>query len=139
MRRASVLHLQVGLLVEAIAHVQRRRHIDNGTHGIDRATQILLDIVRTLRLDIHTDIDIILLPYEPELHIDIVAIFRTLGITAQAVTQVTLVWIWQEAEKTGPLTIGLQDTGEGLFSVVREVVGAGIALLVAVLVTVVHL
>ena len=52
--RTTILYLQVGVLVEAIAQVEGGRDVNHRAHGIDGLAQILLDVVRALRLQVHT-------------------------------------------------------------------------------------
>ncbi len=69
-------HLEVGLLVEAVAHVQRRRHVGDGAHGVNGPSQILLYVVRALWLQLYAYIHIELFAYQPQLHVNVVS---TLG------------------------------------------------------------
>ena len=42
---SAELHLQVGVLIETIAQIEGGGKVDNGTHGVNRLSQILLDIM----------------------------------------------------------------------------------------------
>ena len=67
------------------------------------------------------------------------AILRTLGIAAQLATEIALIGIVQEAEECRPVAVFVQYLGKGRLRIVWEVVGQGVALLMAVLIAVVQL
>ena len=58
LRLSAELNLEIGLLIEAVTHIQRRRYISDSSDSIHRTSQILLDEVRLLWLDVNTDIHI---------------------------------------------------------------------------------
>ena len=102
--------------------------------------QVLLDEVRLLRLDVDTDIHIQFLAHHAELHVDVLVIFRTLGETAQVGREITLIGIVEIAEQACPLAIVVEHAGKGLVGIDGgEVVGRGVALLMAVVIAVVQL
>ena len=137
--RTAQGHLQIGLLVEAVTHVERRREVRYRAHRIDRHAQILLHVVRPLRLQRDACIHVQLVEHQPKLHVDVLSMLRALGKAAQTVAEIHLVGIVQIAEQARPLPVGTQHVGKGLVAVVREIVGRRVVLLVTVVVAIVQL
>ena len=76
-------HLKVGLLVEAVAQVHGWRQVGDRPHGINGLSQVLLNVVRFLRLYLHAGVDVVFLPVDAQLQVDVVVILRSLGISAE--------------------------------------------------------
>ena len=75
---SAELHLQVGLLIEAVAHVQRGRDISNGANGVNRTPQILLDVVRLLRQYGQSDVHIHLVTNIAQLDVGLMVVLGAL-------------------------------------------------------------
>ena len=96
--------------------------------------------MRLLWLDVDTDIHIQFFANHPELYVDILVMLRTLGKTAQVFREITLIGIVEIAEQASPLAVFVEHLGKGLVGVDGwEVVGRGVALLMAVVIAVVQL
>ena len=132
-------HLQVGLLIEPVAQVERGREVGHRPHRVDRHTQVLLDEVRPLWLHRDADVHIVFLAYEAQLHVGIMPVLRTLGVSAQVPREVILVRIVEKSEQAGPVAVFAQHDVELVIGIVGEVVGQRVAFLVAVVVTVAQL
>ena len=140
LRLSAELNLEVGLLVETVTHIQCGRDIGDGSDGIHWHSQILLDEVRLLRLDVDTDIHIQFFAHHAELYVDVLVMLRSLGETAQVGREITLIGIVEVAEQASPLAVFVEHLCEGLVGIDGgEVVGRGIALLMAVVIAVVQL
>ena len=136
---SAELHLQVGLLIEAIAQVERRRDIGHCTYGIHWLSEVVLDEVGALWQDGDTCVHIDLLTHVAQLDFGCMTVFRTLRVSAQTGTQVALVGIVKIAEECRPVAIVVQHLCELLFRIVGEVVCEGIVLLVTIAVAIVQL
>ena len=55
---SAQLHLEVGLLVEAVAHIQRRRIVGHRADGVNGDAEVLLDVVRALWLDGYAEVHV---------------------------------------------------------------------------------
>ena len=139
LRLSAEVHLQVGLLVEAYTQVERRRYVGDGTHRVDGASQILLDVVRLLGVEGYADVQVHLVADVAQLQVGIVAVLRAFGIAAEAGAEIRLVGVLQESEEGCPLAIFVQYVGKGFVRVFGEVVGRRVVLLVVVAIAVVQL
>ena len=136
---STQLHLQVGLLVEAVAQVQCRREIGHRAGGVDRNAKVLLDVVRVLRLDGDTHVHVELVAHNSQLEVDVLSVLGTLRIAAQTVAEIHLVGVVEITEESGPLLIVVEHVLESRFAQVGEVEGGGVAFLEAVIEAVVQL
>ena len=132
-------HLQIGLLSEAIAHIERRRIVDNRANSVNWTSQILLNVVRTLRLCRHTHIHVEFVAHQSQLHIDVVSILLTFRVPAQTSGEIFFIRIAQETKQTVPIAVVLQHSIEGFFTQIGEVVSRRVILLIAIAEIVVHL
>ena len=95
--------------------------------------------MRILGLNRHADIHVQLLTDNPKLQVDVVLVLCALGIAAQAVREIALVWIVEKTEKTSPVTIFIEYIVKGFLIEVGEVIGRWVAFLVAVAIIITRL
>ena len=101
---SAVVDVEAALLGEAVAVVERRRPVEDGTRGVDVDALILLVHVACLGLQLEADVDVIVVGDPAELGDDVLVQLLVDGEAAEPFAEVCLVFV--QPEPFGEVPVG---------------------------------